>query len=358
MMKKIFLAMTCMLAIVGCKQKGQTEQNSNQSDSVQADTIESAAYLFSPDEIEVDWTNKEIKVEKGGDQPDIVTLIQAFAQAWPTEVASSLISYANDPKFTEEFNQEIGGCVIANRKNGYAEVTQGDAPGDDLRAAVWKRKDGHRLFMINIFRRKADSFAIEQQALCAYDYNPKTETLTPEQNAVTRFRQTAGKSTFYNLPQQGTNVSIEEMEEDKGNIFHIYAWDGQWFAEANTYDEKEMQQGLNGTWICNEEGNPALTFKMTCDEDHFYAITDCAIYGSTEYEVGDNAFDGFLHVYEIGEGDQEMEQQASNPAIDCKFYLTKDGKLTGTYYLRQNGGKEWRGTMTLEKKSNLSDYAE
>ena len=36
----------------------------------------------------------------------------------------------------------------------------------------------------------------------------------------------------------------------------------------------------------------------------------------------------------------------------------QDGRLTGGYYMKQAGGKELNGIMTMEKQSQLNDYAE
>ena len=55
-------------------------------------------------------------------------------------------------------------------------------------------------------------------------------------------------------------------------------------------------------------------------------------------------WDGTLIISENG----DMEE-GRNPAIYCQFRLTKQDELTGTYYLRQNGGNETKGTITLKR---------
>ena len=77
-------------------------------------------------------------------------------------------------------------------------------------------------------------------------------------------------------------------------------------------------------------------------------------YGITEYDAAANAYDGFLHVYEVS----APEENNAYPAIKCKFRLMKNGKLQGSYYLRLDEGKELRGEMTLQKESALNQYAE
>lgn len=359
LMKKIIIAVVCALAIAGCNQKkGQTEGGADRdsllADSLRADSVISQIAKVSPEDIEVDWANKEIPVEKGGKKPELTTLLQAFNKVWPTEVIDDLLDYAKDSKFTEKMNGETGGAIVMDRKNGYAEVVQGDAPGDNMSAAVWGRKDGNLLFIINIVRLDKEDDERTQQAICAYDYNPASETLTPERNAIIRFRQTAGLTTTYKLPREGKDVSIVERDKDFHGTFHIFTWDGQYFSKENTISEEKLTKALNGTWTCNEEGKPKLSFKITNDDETYCSITDCNVDGMTEYEAAANAFDGFLHIYEVS----APEENNTYPAIKCKFRLLKNGKLQGSYYLRTDEGKELNGEMTLQKVSALGQYAE
>ena len=338
LMKKMILAVVCALAIAGCNQKkGQTEggvdRDSLVADSLRADSVILQIAKVSPEDIEVDWANKEIPVENGGKMPELITLLKAFNKVWPTET---------------------GGAIVMDRKNGYAEVVQGDAPGDNMSAAVWGRKDGDLLFIINIVRSDKENDEKTQQAICAYDYDPATETLTPENNAIIRFRQTAGMTTTYKLPREGKDISIVERDKDFHGTFHIFTWDGQYFSKENMISEEKLTKALNGTWTCNEDGKPRLSFKITNDDETYCGITDCNIDGITDYEAAANAYDGFLHVYEVS----AAEENNTYPAIKCKFRLLKNGKLQGSYYLRTDEGKELKGEMTLQKESTLRQYAE
>ena len=101
---------------------------------------------------------------------------------------------------------------------------------------------------------------------------------------------------------------------------------------------------IEGSWMCKDNDKPMLTFNIVADDANGPQIEDCAIYGSTEYDAFAYTWDGTLIISENG----DMEE-GRNPAIYCQFRLTKQDELTGTYYLRQNGGNETKGTITLKR---------
>ena len=113
--------------------------------------------------------DQPISVPRGGDTPDIVTLLTAFNHAYPTGDLSYLLGLANDPKFTRSEENEYGGYDVIDRKNGYAgtDITSG-ADGSYMDAALWRRNDGHRLLILH-FGQPTDP---EIDYVICYDYDP------------------------------------------------------------------------------------------------------------------------------------------------------------------------------------------
>ena len=349
-MKKTALYLFAALALTGCKKTQATadgdaaQQSTEQAEAAQAD----AGKPLTPEQIAQQWAKDgAVSVKGGGDKPDIVTLVSAFNKAWPTEVTRTLLESAEDPKFTEYVNPDTGGGIECDRGNGYVSVSAGDTDEDCMEAAVWKRKNGHRLFIINIVAPKPDyRYLPEKQALCIYDYDPKTETMTPEENVVSKFRASAEDlKLMYRLPKTGTDLAIGEGSEGREDaLWHFFEWDGSQFSEAIAYTDKELIKKIEGSWMCKDSDKPMLTFNIVKDDNNDQQIEDCAIYGSTEYDAFAYTWDGVLTISENG----DMEE-GRNPAIYCRFRLTKQDELTGTYYLRMNGGKEAKGIMTLKR---------
>ena len=260
-MKKYLIIMACALAIVGCKQKqGQTAGDAAETDSVQTeettDSVQAEEMTdgkwFSPAEIDSQWTTKDIAVAGGGKQPDIVTLLKAFGQVWPTESLDLLLGMAVDraDQFVHndnvaQQNPDTGGGMEIDYKNGYACVQPGDTDEDRLFAAVWKRSNGHRLLGVWLYTPSADNRSKpDGKVLCFYDYDPKTETMTPEKdNAVTRFQPSKDCYVEINLPARGKDVMVGETDSNYETKWHVFAFDGMNFKEetADTHDEQQSR---------------------------------------------------------------------------------------------------------------------
>jgi len=365
-MRKYLFVMVCALTIAGCKQKqGQVVGDAVVADSVQIE-MTTEVESFTPAEIGSGWTSKDIKVEKGGEQPDIVVLLKAFAKVWPTQTLDLLLGMADDRQ-SQSINRDTGGGMVIDYNNGYAEVMPGDAPGDVLRAAVWKRSNGHRLLGLNIFTpQKDDASKADGEALCFYDYDPKTETLTPEKdNAVVKFQPSKGQFASYEFPRMGRDMLVGDMDSDYNGKWHVFAWDGKTFKEETAYTDDELRSAVVGLWKSTDKNLP-FTFRITADEEGWPRISDCSspIDGNTVYDARVSAFNGLLMISELAPNgidveDGELEEiPEKDPALVCRFRLTKDRRLTGGYKLILTGNKERRGIMTLEKQSQLNDYAE
>lgn len=363
-MRKYLFVMVCALAIAGCKQKqGQVGGDTAVADSVQTD-VAAKGQSFMPAEIGSGWANKDIKVEKGGEQPDIVALLKAFAEVWPTESVNLLLGMAADRQ-SESINRDTGGGMVIDYANGYVDVAPGDAPGDILHGAVWKRSNGHRLLGIYLCTPDKERNNLpEGEALCFYDYDPKTETMTPEKdNAIIKFQPSKGNFAMYEFPKMGRDILVGDLDDSYNGKWHVFAWDGKTFNEETAYTDEEMEKTVVGLWKSTDKSLP-FTFRIIPDEEGWPQVTDCAVTSDTEYEVRASVFYGLLMVSEqtpkgYDVEDEELEEIPENdPAVICRFHLTKNGQLTGGYKLILTDNKVRRGIMTMQKQSQLNDYAE
>jgi len=170
------------------------------------------------------WAARPIKVKGGGKTPDIVTLTKAFNQVWNVGVVRGVLQQAANPKFTHAEDPEYGSETIVDRKNGYLCEDSGGTDSDYMEACVWRRNNGHRLFAICM----GGPTDPEIEVVCFYDYDPATETMTPEASPADTFKPT---QEFYNysLPHKGKDFIITEylLSEEDTSLQHVYTWDGQ-----------------------------------------------------------------------------------------------------------------------------------
>ena len=169
------------------------------------------------------WADKTIRVPNGGQAPGIVTLTKAFNSVWPTYVVKGILKLAEDPNFTEVKDEEYGGGSVVDRRNGYLCDDAGYSDGESMEACVWKRDNGHRLFAIQVSSSCDPDFSV----ICFYDYDPATQTLTPESSPVDTYRPKEGRDYWFSLPRHGKDFIITEMiHSDQVNLSSIYKFDG------------------------------------------------------------------------------------------------------------------------------------
>lgn len=103
----------------------------------------------------------------------------------------------------------------------------------------------------------------------------------------------------------------------------------------------EMQsKAICGTWKWTDGNGVWLTFKLLMQNGQL-AVSDCSIYGSTEFDARCTYKNGVLHVFD------DNFSTPNVPAFDGTFELNPRGDLVGSYKLRQNGGKTSNGNITL-----------
>ena len=370
-MKKYLIIMACALAIAGCKQKqGQTAGDTAAADNVKTAVTDDDVRIYSPDQIASAWAAQPIEVAGGGEQPDIVTLLRAFDKAWPTETVGALLGIAVDRVDPYDHvdkvlhvNRDTGGGMEINYRNGYASVQPGDTDDDRLFATVWKRKNGHRLLGIWLYTPSDDNRSKpDHQALCFYDYDPKTQMMTPEkENALSHFQPSKDNYLEVHLPARDRDVILGETNSKYESTWHVFAFDGMNFKEETAYTDVRMLQTVVGLWKSDDPKMP-FTFRVALDDEDWPQVSNCALAGNTEWQALASIQDGRFYVLEAQpvDYDEEGDEHASEPesSLVCSFRLTKDGRLMGGCYMKMNDGKEFNGILTLRKQSDLNDYAE
>lgn len=309
-MRRILICIIVLIAFIGSNSAQNTLDNS---------------------EVNSQWRTKRISVKDGGQTPDVVTLLRAFHQALPTWAVSQVLKQADHPaKGTRQSGtaaiwdgeEEDDYRILIDRRNGYADLaSQTDI--DQTAAGVWRKDNGHRIFALSLFQQHANP----QNVLCWYDYDPQTQTMTPEKSPLDDFKPSAkGAFVAYELPMTGTDFNIIEYYPSLPAITHVYKWNRKQFL-------------YNGVQMPDFEYNLAPDSKSTTRiSESGYAFSHYCLIDPTDSGSPMMAFCNFVEG-EIGDLMLIGEFKGNHVALGQK---TRDGEKLNLFYApeAQNGNQQ------------------
>ena len=193
--------------------------------------------LLSNSEISSQWRQKTITVKKGGQAPDVVTLLKAFHQVLPAWVVGEVLKQADHPAPTTRksgtadiFDAEDDYRILIDRRNGYVDL-ESETDMSQMTACVWRKDNGHRIFALSLYEQHDPV----QNLLCWYDYDPATQTMKPERSPLDDFKPAIPKADLgWSLPRKGTDFTVSEYYPGLPRITHVYKWDKKQFREGET----------------------------------------------------------------------------------------------------------------------------
>ena len=141
-----------------------------------------------------------------------------------------LCDYLRDPaKYdNEDFN------INCQPKKGYISCRGLFQSGYDTECCYWKRKNGHSL--VAFWLDEGHESGAEYQLLAFYDYDPDTDTMTPEPALSKKLTDVVDKYDSYSvtLPEEGKDIELigytddEEEEDCIATCFQAH-WNGNDF---------------------------------------------------------------------------------------------------------------------------------
>ena len=309
-MRRILICIIVLIAFIGSNSAQNTLDNS---------------------EVNSLWRTKKLSVKNGGQTPDVVTLLRAFHQVLPTWAVSQVLKQADHPaKGTRQSGtaaiwdgeEEDDYRILIDRRNGYADLaSQTDI--DQTAASVWRKDNGHRIFALSLFQQHGNP----QNVLCWYDYDPQTQTMTPEKSPLDDFKPSAkGAFVAYELPMTGTDFNIIEYYPSLPAITHVYKWNRKQFL-------------YNGVQMPDFEYKLAPDSKSTTRiSESGYAFSHYCLIDPTDSGSPMMAFCNFVEG-EIGDLMLIGEFKGNHVALGQK---TRDGEKLNLFYApeAQNGNQQ------------------
>ena len=119
-----------------------------------------------------------------------------------------------------------------DKRNGYVDLAS-ETDIDQMSACVWRKDNGHRIFAVSLY----EQHVMPQNLLCWYDYDPKTQEMTPAKGPLEEFVPSVKDATIgWSLPMTGTDFTLTEYYVGMPDITHVYKWDRKQF----NFDHTEM----------------------------------------------------------------------------------------------------------------------
>lgn len=309
-MRRILICIIVLIAFIGSNSAQNTLDNS---------------------EVNSQWRTKKISVKDGGQTPDVVTLLRAFHQALPTWAVSQVLKQADHPaKGTRQSGtaaiwdgeEEDDYRILIDRKNGYVDL-ESETDINQMSACVWRKDNGHRIFAVSLY----EQHVMPQDLLCWYDYDPQTQTMTPEKSPLDDFKPDAkGAAVGCGLPMTGTDFTITEYYPGLPNITHVYKWNRKQFL-------------YNGVQMPDFEYKLAPDSKSTTRiSESGYAFSHYCLIDPTDSGSPMMAFCNFVEG-EIGDLMLIGEFKGNHVALGQK---TRDGEKLNLFYApeAQNGNQQ------------------
>lgn len=170
------------------------------------------------DAIERGWRTENIAVKQGGSKPTVIQMLRAFNAVWPTEAANRVIAEVGDNPNVDKL-----GIVVDKEDFSYVSYVYVDPETDDysspkIQASTYPRDNGHMMFAV----------CLEDNLCCFYDYDPSSQTLTPEDEPYRHLTAYAPIESTVHLGAEfyPQNIILEEYTHDGNTRYHHYFWNG------------------------------------------------------------------------------------------------------------------------------------
>ncbi len=175
------------------------------------------------------WRGKTIETKNLGAQPNVMQLLRAFNEVWPSAGADSIIAEAGDRLFVSNDVTEGGsGKVFVDCEDfNIAYYNEGTTSDKRTEARTYSKENGHTLLAVLLEQVNPE----EVQFCCFYDYDPATGAMTPEDEPYADFKpQHEGSILTYWLTEgdYDQDIIIVETSPDDSypTFYHHYTFNG------------------------------------------------------------------------------------------------------------------------------------
>lgn len=185
------------------------------------------------EKIRKEWRTKPIDVASGDHTVGITMLAFAFCGEYlDYKPNAALYEFLTQPQNYKE--EKTGFHVNLEERNGYVSAHSMSQYNLNTDCCYWNRKNGHKLLGVWLDEEHED-WKKEAKLALFYDYDPKTDMLTPEPQLTDLVEKITASFNSYAviLPNKGKNIEITTFTMAEDDSFKssslTLVWDGQNF---------------------------------------------------------------------------------------------------------------------------------
>ena len=243
----VMMAIVCVALLTGCgKSAGEGESASGESKDAKAVKTESTEVQDGNESAEVDdavsegigliaskWKKTPITVSPKGAKANINDFAQAFCGQYGSyEPNEKILKYLADPKAYNKEDEVYS--VTSDVSNGYISSIQLTEIDRFTKMCYRNRKNGHSL--VGVFMVYGSENAESESAFMFYDYDPKTNIMTPDLDVCQVVEKVALNKDFEDyaleLPQQGKDIVVKLYSDNGDDGYDITEMTLKWTGDT------------------------------------------------------------------------------------------------------------------------------
>jgi hypothetical protein len=227
------VAIVCVAMLTGCGKSanegenasGEPKADKTEAASTEAQTEseadgEDAASPEGLSAIVSNWQSAPITVSPKGAKANIEDFALAFCSKYDSyEPNKKMLKYFANPKAYNE-DAEIY-RVESDITNGYIRSFLLTEVGRLTQMCYWNRKNGHSL--VGVFMANGSENSKSENVFMFYDYDPKTNIMTPDLNVYKVVEKVALDKAFEDylleLPQEGKDIVVYLYLDNEENSY-------------------------------------------------------------------------------------------------------------------------------------------
>ena len=242
----VMVAVICVAFLSGCGKSAKDGESASgkskdgkpvatESAEVSAENESDEAVPEGLSPIVSNWQNTPITISPKGAKANIEDFAQAFCSQYNNyEPNKKMLKYLANPKAFDKEAEVFS--VESDVPNGFISSSLWTEIDRFTKMCYWNRKNGHSLvgvFMINGFENEKS-----ESAFMFYDYDPKTNVMTPDMDVYKVVEKVALNKDFEDyaleFPREGKDIVVRLYSDNGDDGYDITEMTLKWTGDTFT----------------------------------------------------------------------------------------------------------------------------